>query len=263
MRGRGTQQALTLLDRYLKDEEWTQYCLKTDVKKYFPSIPKDRLIAKLERKFKDPDLIWILKEIIYGFPGDGLPIGNYTSQYLANFYFHDIYHDLKHNFHCKYILGYMDDWIILGKTKSWLRRVKKRMEMLLEKNGLTLKSNWQIFPVSNGIPFLGYITFPDHRLLRRRSRYNLRRACHTISKAIKNDTDNLSVSMLSTLASYHGILKWCNGWTLEGKTICSILPRGYWDADKNGDIGQKTRRTAGGPHPHPVQIRRREDILQG
>lgn len=229
MKGRGPHQALKLLDRYLEDEDWTRYCLKTDVRQYFPSIPKDKLIAKLERKFKDPDIIWLCSEIVYGFPGDGLPIGNFTSQYFANFYFHDIYHHLKHVLHCKHIIGYMDDWIVLGKSKAWLRRVKARMERLFAENGLTMKGNWQIFPVSNGIPFLGYITYPTHRRVRSRTKRNLRRACRRISEMLNSATTDMTLSMLSVLASYHGILRWCDGYGLERSTIYRILPEGTWN----------------------------------
>lgn len=225
MKGRGPHQALTLLDKYLKDTEWTAYCLKTDVKKYFPSIPKDKLLAKLERKIKDPDVIWLCSEIINGYSGPGLPIGNYTSQYFANYFFYDIYHELKHRLHCKYIIGYMDDWIILGKSKSWLRRVKRKLESLLERNGLMMKGNWQVFPVANGIPFLGYITFPTHRRVRSRIKRNLYRACGRIQQQLNSV---MTDSMLSVLASYHGILGWCDGHGLERDTIYRILPEGEW-----------------------------------
>lgn len=223
MKGRGPHQALTLLDEYLrKDKERTEYCLKIDIKKYFPSIPKDKLIEKLERKIKDPDVIWLCKEIVYGFPGDGLPIGNYTSQYFANYYFYDIYHDLKHNYHCKHILGYMDDWIILGESKRWLRRVKRRLESLLNENGLRLKGNWQIFPASCGIPFLGYVTYPTHRRVKHRVKVNIHRACNRIMALTDGNAKLLTKSMMGTLASYHGVLNWCDGYGLEDATIRRI-----------------------------------------
>lgn len=227
MKGRGSQQALCLLSRYLKDKEYARYCLRTDVKKYFPSINKDKLMAKLRRKIKDPDVIWLCEEIIYGFPGPGLPIGNYTSQYFANYYFADIYRHMKHVFHCKYILGYMDDWLILGSTKSWLRRAKKRLEKLMGDESLTLKDNWQIFPVTQGIGFVGYRTFPGYRLLKRTTKVRLRRACNSIRRTHPFDAESDPHS-IGTLASYHGILKWCNGWRLENETIYNILPRGIW-----------------------------------
>jgi RNA-directed DNA polymerase len=68
----------------LKDVAGTQYCLKLDVRKFYPSIDHDVLKKLLRRKFKDSDLLWLLDEIIDSAPG--LPIGNYLSQYFANFY---------------------------------------------------------------------------------------------------------------------------------------------------------------------------------
>lgn len=231
MKGRGSHQALTQLKEYLKDEEYSQYCFKMDVRKFFPSIDKDKMIEKLERKIKDPDVIWLCKEIVYGFPGTGLPIGNYTSQYFANYYLSDIDRFFKQTWHTKYLLRYMDDYIVLGANKSWLRRFKKRMEALLTENGLRLKDNWQIFPVKNGIAFVGYLTFRTHCLVRPRTRHNIKRACARIKKALKLDP-TITPSMRGTIASYHGILKWCDGWTLANKTIFTIIPRSEFDGSK-------------------------------
>lgn len=219
MQGRGSHQALTKLKGYLhKDPEGTKYCFKMDVRKFFPSIDKDLMMKKLARKIKDPDVLWLCSEIIYGYPGPGLPIGNYTSQYFANYYLANIDRHMKQVMHCKHYLRYMDDIIVLGKSKSWLRRVKKRMDQLLTENGLTMKSNWQIFPVeSRGVDFVGYRTFHNFCLVRTKNKNKMKRAMRRLEAKLDAGHD-LDEHDLGCLASWSGILGWCDSWRLAKKT---------------------------------------------
>lgn len=224
MKGRGSHQALAKLKQYLReDPEGTQYCFKMDVRKFFPSIDKDIMMEKLERKIKDPDVLWLCREIIYGYPGPGLPIGNYTSQYFANYYLASIDRHMKQIFHCKHYLRYMDDIIVLGKSKSWLRRVKKRMEQLLTENHLTMKSNWQIFPVEDrGVDFVGYRTFHDFCLIRTKNKVTMKRAMKRLEAKLDSGMD-LDEHDLGCLASWRGILMWCDSWRLSKKTVRRVM----------------------------------------
>ena len=54
----------------------------------------------------------------------GIPIGNYTSQYFANIYLNELDQYIKHKLHCKYYYRYMDDGIILIKTKEQVKEIK-------------------------------------------------------------------------------------------------------------------------------------------
>jgi len=157
---RGIHLALNRLKKALKtDVENTQYCLKLDVKKYYPNIDHDILKNKLARIFKDKDLLWLLGEIIDSIEGGkGLPIGNYTSQYLGNFYLSDFDHWLKEVKKVKYMYRYMDDVIILGKSKEELHQLKLEIIDYMRDNlKLELKGNEQVFPVDKRpIDFVGY-----------------------------------------------------------------------------------------------------------
>lgn len=121
---------------------------------------------KLKCHFKDTKLLSLLSEIIYGYPGSGIPIGNLTSQYFANFYLSEVDHYFKEDFHAKYYFRYMDDILILGKSASWLRRAKKKLDEHLCALGLELNTRWQIFPLSEGVDFVGYRVWPTYSLLR-------------------------------------------------------------------------------------------------
>lgn len=224
MKGRGSHQALTKLKKYLHaDPEGTEFCFKMDVQKFFPSIDKDIMMEKLENKIKDPDVLWLCGEVIYGYPGPGLPIGNYTSQYFANYYLSSIDRYMKQKFHCRYYLRYMDDIIVLGSSKSWLRRVRKKIDQLLTENHLVMKSNWQIFPVEDrGVDFVGYRTFHDYNLIRTKNKVKMRREMAKLEKKLDSGQD-LDEHDRGCLASWGGILSWCDSWRLAKKTTKRVI----------------------------------------
>lgn len=224
MEGRGSHQALRKVQEYLRrDPDGTKYCFKMDVRKFFPSIKKDIMLRKIERKIKDEDVLWLCREIIFGFKDPGLPIGNYTSQYFANYYLSSVIRHMKQVFHCHYLVAYMDDIVILGSSKSWLRRVKKRMVLQLEENGLEMKRNWQIFPVDvRGVDFVGYRIFREFTLLRNGTKRTMVRKMRYIGRRM-DDGHIFDEHDRGVVASYSGILSWCDGHRLFRKYIKPII----------------------------------------
>lgn len=220
---RGTHAALTKLHKFMEDREGTQYCLKLDVKKFFPSIHKDILKRILRRLFKDDDVLWILDDIVDS-GEQGIPIGNYTSQYFGNIYLSQFDHWLKEQKRVKYYLRYMDDMVILSNSKEYLHQLRKEIEAyLLENLGLKLKENWQVFPTYvRGIDFVGYRSFGDYTLLRRSTKARLKIATKKLLRKT-NTGAPLSQSDQSTVGSYKGILEWGDCARLKNKTINKIL----------------------------------------
>lgn len=159
IKGRCIHAAANAVKRALGDEENTKYCLKLDIKKFYPSVDNNILKQLLRRKFKDNDLLWLLDEIINS--TNGLPIGNYLSQYLANFYLTYFDHWIKENLKVKYYFRYADDIVILHSDKQHLHcclsEIKKYLDVNLK---LQVKENHQIFPVEKrGIDFVGYVFY--------------------------------------------------------------------------------------------------------
>lgn len=187
------------------------YCLKLDIQKFFPSIDQKILINLLTKKIKDPDLMWLLSEIIHSIP-KGIPIGNYCSQYFGNFYLSFFDHWCKEELNLKNYYRYMDDIIILNKDKHELHRIKNKIEVYLKTQlNLNIKKNWQVFPVhKTGIDFIGYRLFGEYTLLRKRTAKNMKSKL----RRLLNTSSPLSSSDISCVQSYHGWILPCNSYNL-------------------------------------------------
>ena len=206
IKGRGIHAAAQAIRMALKDIDGTQYCLKLDVKKFYPNINHDVLKMLLRKKLKDKDLLWLLDEIIDS--TDGLPIGNYLSQYFANFYLSYFDHWLKETMKVKYYFRYADDLVILASNKSYLHRLLFDIRNYLDNNlKLTIKDTYQVFPVNDrGIDFVGYVFRHTHTLLRKRIKQNF-------ARMIKNNRNDKSI------ASYKGWAMHCDSKHLLKKLL--------------------------------------------
>lgn len=202
--GRGIHKALNDVKVALKNEPATRYCLKFDIKKFYPNVDHEILKQLLRRKFKDADLLQLLDNTIDSAPG--IPIGNYLSQYFANFYLSYFDHWLREELGIKYCFRYADDIVILASNKQFLHKVLYKIKEYLTVNlKLTVKENYQVFPVaSRGIDFLGYVIRHTHVLMRKTIKQNYARA---IAKGLNNPS----------IPSYNGWAIHCDSINLRKK----------------------------------------------
>lgn len=223
--GRGVHCGLKRLRNDIrKDEEGCKYCLKFDVKKYYPSIDHDILKAKYRRMFKDEDLLWLLDEIIDS-TETGIPIGNYLSQYSANIYLSDFDHWIKEEKKVKHYHRYMDDIVILAGSKEYLHELRQDIVEYLRDIKLEMKSDYQIFPTYvRGVDFLGYRTFRNYTLVRKRT---VKRMKQKISSM-----DEVGDSEYSSIQSYKGWLMHANAFRLTKKYITPVERR-HNETDKH------------------------------
>ncbi len=193
--GKGTHRAL---DRCQQFARRFRYVLQCDIRQFFPSIDHAILRSILARKIGDPDVMWLVDRILESgvgvlsdvydmvyFPGDdlfavnrlrGLPIGNLTSQFWANCYLNPFDHFVKRELRCKGYLRYVDDMLLFADEKAvlwdWREAVIDRQARLR----LTIhESSAHPRPVTEGIPFLGFVVYPTERRLKRRKGINYRR----------------------------------------------------------------------------------------
>lgn len=207
IKGRGIHAAARGVKAALQDVQGTTYCLKLDITKFYPSVDHWTLKTLLMRKFKDKDLLHLLFEIIDSAPG--LPIGNYLSQYLANFYLSYFDHWLKENKGVRYYFRYADDIVILSPSKAELHALLNDIKQYLNAHlKLQVKGNYQVFPVAaRGIDFVGYKFYHTHTLLRKSIK---KRFARMVARR-KNP---------ASVASYMGWAKHCN----SNHLIKKLLP---------------------------------------
>jgi retron-type reverse transcriptase len=218
LKNRGIHKALLTLQHDLKDRQATKYCLKLDVKKFYPSINHDILKTTVRQKIKDPDVLVLLDNVIDS--TDGVPIGNYLSQFFGNLYLNDFDHWLKETEHIQYYYRYCDDMVILHHDKAFLHDLHHKItQYFRETLSLKIKENWQVFPTFvRGIDFVGYRCFGHYTLLRKTTTNNLKRKLTRIRKfstATRHDRNVVS--------SYSGWLKWCDSYRLAQKYVIPAL----------------------------------------
>jgi hypothetical protein len=221
LKGRGIHYGLRKLKKDLKDVENTKYCLKLDVKKFYPSITHNILKIIIRKKIKDNNLLRLLDQIIDS--AEGVPIGNYLSQYFGNIYLSEFDHWVKEKKHIKYYHRYCDDIVILHASKEILYELLSEIHNYLDENlKLKLKYNYQIFPTNvRGIDFLGYRFFHSYILLRKRIAKTLKKKMLKLKKFAE-----LTKRDLNVIVSYTGWLKWCNGYKLYNKYIKPLKEKG-------------------------------------
>lgn len=233
-----------LQDAMWNDVPGCQYCLKIDARHYYQSINHELLKEKFSRKFKDPDLLWLLGEIIDSIntaeiedlrdiylldedidPNTGIPIGNYLSQYSGNFYFSSFDHWMKEEKHVKHYYRYMDDIVIFGETKEELHKLLQEIWVYFHVElKLKIKGNYQIFPsYVRGVDYLGYRTFLNYTLLRKSTCNNMKEKLVRIRE--KAEAGNMiSYSEYCCINSYKGWLKHCNSFRLSKKYLVPLAP---------------------------------------
>lgn len=200
---KGTHKGVKRLEKFARivSKNYTKPCwaLKLDIRKFFVSVDHQILINLLQRKVKDLDILWLLKQVIGSFPL-GIPLGNLTSQVFANIYLNQLDQLVKHQLKIKYYLRYADDFLILGGDKQSLERlIVTNGEFLERKLNLKLHSQKIIFrKLSWGIDFLGYVVLPHYILPRTKTKKR-------IFKNLKLKLDDPNFNQ--TIQSYLGYLK--------------------------------------------------------
>jgi len=209
---KGTHKAINRFRKfnYIVSKNNTKTCwiLKCDVKKFFASIDQNTLIEIVQKYINDENIINLLKDIIFSFKPNGLPLGNLTSQLFANIYLNELDQFVKHKLKVKHYIRYVDDFIILSDNKNYLKaKIPIIQNFLNNELKLTLHPN-KVFikTLYSGVDFLGWVNFIDHRVLRTKTK----------NRMLKRIKQNLN---LETINSYLGLLRHGNANKLKNKII--------------------------------------------
>ncbi|MBQ9181211.1 MAG: RNA-directed DNA polymerase [Bacilli bacterium] len=249
-KNKGTSYGIKLLLKYLNNlKESNFYVLKLDISKYFYNIDHDVLKGMLRKKIKDKDSINILDSIIdstnYGYVNKkiiklknekisclnsfnknkeineiplykynkGVGLGDQTSQSFGLIYLSEFTRFLKQKLNLKYVINYMDDFVILHESKNYLKKcldliIDKLNEYKLELN----KKKTKIDSIKNGIDFLGYRFYINNKIiikLRNRTKLNFKKKVNSL-KLLKNNNYFDNKTYYNLLSSYKGLTKYCS-----------------------------------------------------
>ena len=220
-KSKGTHKALNRFREFAriisKNHTKTAWVLKCDIKKFFASVDQQVLVGILRKCISDPDILWLVGRVVGSFhstaPGKGLPLGNLTSQLLVNVYMNEFDQFVKHKLKTKYYIRYADDFVFLSQDRKRLEQTLRYILVFL-RNELKLElhpDKVSISSFASGVDFLGWVHFPDHRILRTTTkRRMLKRTCGLEEKS-------------STVKSYLGLLKHGNAQKLQEKVLSATI----------------------------------------
>jgi RNA-directed DNA polymerase len=237
--GKGTHKAINRFRSFgyqvSQNHTRTAWVLKCDIKKFFASIDHQTLlqlvcghiarqhvilnvidreqITPLCYSIADSRNTWLLGKVISSFStpgkaGVGLPLGNLTSQLFVNIYMNEFDQFVEHRLKVRHYIRYADDFVILSRNREWLYNLVSQIQDFLRNHlCLELHPN-KVFmkTIASGVDFLGWVHFPDHRVLRTTTK---RRMIRRIQEAKKS----------ATIQSYFGLLKHGNTRKLLGAIL--------------------------------------------
>jgi RNA-directed DNA polymerase len=154
-----------------RNNRGTCWILKCDIRKFFASVDHEILMGILRKNIYDSRLLWLLSEVVGSFSvksGVGLPLGNLTSQLLVNIYMNELDQFVKHHMKAKYYIRYADDFVLVSDNREQMEHyipliqdfLWNRLKLNLHPNKVFIKT------LAAGVDFLGWVHFPDHRVLR-------------------------------------------------------------------------------------------------
>lgn len=227
---KGTHKAMNsfrkMARKVSKSNTKTVWILKGDIRKFFANIDHKILKDILRKYIKDEDILWLLGQVIdsfhtnthlrhgvymknaknsiYAIAEIGLPLGNLTSQLLVNIYMNEFDQFMRRELKVKYYIRYADDFVLLSQSRKELENLLPKISEFLEKN-LKLQihpDKVYIKTLASGLDFLGWVHFPDHRVLRASTKRRMFR---------KLREDNRK----EVLAAFLGMLKHGDGFKLK------------------------------------------------
>jgi RNA-directed DNA polymerase len=186
--GKGTSVALQRFDSFLRKvtkngkrmskarnaNDVIGYALKADIKHYFETVDHNILLQLISKRIKDDDILWLTQVILNHYHakegGKGMPLGNWTSQFFANVYLNELDQFVKHKLKAKYYLRYVDDFVILHRSKQMLQIYEEKIKDFLQTLKLELHpTKCKIIPLSRGVSILGFRFFYQYKLVRQRN----------------------------------------------------------------------------------------------
>ena len=197
------------------------FCLKADIKHYFQEIDRNILSRIIKKKIKCRKTLCLITLILNNFSSvKGMPLGNLTSQFFANVYLNELDYFVKYKLKAKYYLRYVDDFVILNKSKLQLKIWKEEICSFLEER-LSLEIHTdksKIISLSRGMDFVGFRIFYYFKILRKRNIKKMKFTVHNFNKKLINNKKFLEI-----LNGWNAHSKWSNNYKLTNNLSYSLV----------------------------------------
>ena len=228
--GRGPHKGKRYVERWIREDPRNcKYVLKLDIRKYFDSIPHEILLRKLRGSIRDRRFLAVVEEIVNVQPV-GIPLGFYTSQWIANWYLQDLDHFVKEKLGAVHFMRYQDDIVIFGSNKLQLHVMRVMISCFArDALGLTVKHNWQVYRFDwydrrrglrrgRDLDYMGFRFWRDRTTLRKSILRKLKRKARKIHK-----TRPVSVFEARQMLSYLGWIKATNTYKAYKKDVKPLV----------------------------------------
>ena len=227
--GKGTHKATDRFHEFARKESQnhtqTVWVLKCDIRKFFASIDQEILFSILEKYISNKDILWLVGQVVRSFcclcsnsqthllyavahsrcVHKGLPLGNLTSQLLVNIYVNEFDQYVKRRLKVKYYIRYSDDFVFLSYDRFYLEQIFRSVSTYLQ-DELRLDLHPDKISIStfaSGVDFLGWVHFPDHRVLRTSTKKRMLRRITEFGSALKESPPACN----PVVESYFGMMK--------------------------------------------------------
>lgn len=246
--GQGTLMGVRRLERFTRQcsagYRRDCYVLRLDISGFFMAIDRSILLDRVEglllQGCAEPELgrlIWLLREVVLAQPtedcrirgrrrdwaalppgkslfdspaGCGLPIGNLTSQVLANAYLSPLDHFVKSDLGIRFYGRYVDDIVLVHQDRRVLAQcvgsidefLRQRLALRLHPRKITLTSHGQ------GVRFLGTVIKPGRTYIGSRTKGGLHHALrrHAL-QARQVPSQAEAAALMATVNSYLGLMR--------------------------------------------------------
>ena len=210
----------------VRDRKHAKYCVKMDISKFYPSIPHGKLKARLREKIKDEKALQIIFKVIDSH-NPGLPIGNYTSPWLAGLCLRPLDYLIKQKHRIRHYIRYADDLVLIDSNKRKLRKALHDIFLFVEELGMTVKHDYQLFRIQpyckertgrrgRKIDFVGRCFGIGFTTIRKRRALALMRQSRFIQK-LQRQNRPVSYRMASGFLSRCACFKHTNSYAMKKK----------------------------------------------
>lgn len=241
-KGKGTHAAVDRLHCFARRH---RFVLRADIVKHFPSIDHETLLEILGLQIPEPDVMRLVEQIVTSgvgvldheyqmvwFEGDdllaacrprGLPIGNLTSQFWSNCYLHPFDQFVTRELGCKAYLRYVDDFALFANDKAQLWRWKRAIIERLARYRLVIhETAAQVIPTRCGIPWLGFVVYPDQWRIKGRKVRNTRRALS--ARLTAYHAGEISFAELdASVKGWINYVRYANTWGLRKSVLNDLV----------------------------------------